>query len=126
MSRRPLNTATHDHKRGEDVRARLAVLSELTDGWLAAWRSWSKLNTSQRRAVASGQADGWTPGAAAEAMLYQTLVDCWPTRTAARKPAPRPTRRARRTRYDHSGPAVDRSAPGGWLIRARATSARSR
>ncbi len=114
MSRRPLNTATHDHKRGEDVRARLAVLSELTDGWLAAWRSWSKLNTSQRRAVASGQADGWAPGAAAEAMLYQTLVGCWPTR------------RARRTRYDHSGPAVDRSAPGGWLIRARATSARSR
>ncbi|MCG1054314.1 hypothetical protein KQH49_04790 [Mycetohabitans sp. B5] len=38
--------------------ARLAVLSELTDEWLAAWRSWSKLNTPQRRAVASGQADG--------------------------------------------------------------------
>ena len=28
-----LATATHDHKRGEDVRARLAVLSEMADEW---------------------------------------------------------------------------------------------
>lgn len=30
-----LATATHDHKRGEDVRARLAVLSEVPDEWRA-------------------------------------------------------------------------------------------
>jgi maltooligosyltrehalose synthase len=30
-----LATATHDHKRGEDVRARLAVLSEIPDIWEA-------------------------------------------------------------------------------------------
>lgn len=30
-----LTTATHDHKRGEDVRARLAVLSEIPDRWIA-------------------------------------------------------------------------------------------
>ncbi|MGB6535513.1 MAG: malto-oligosyltrehalose synthase, partial [Xanthobacteraceae bacterium] len=35
-----LATATHDHKRGEDVRARLAVLSEIADEWSAALRRW--------------------------------------------------------------------------------------
>ncbi|KAG0927365.1 hypothetical protein G6F31_018076 [Rhizopus arrhizus] len=30
-----LATATHDHKRGEDTRARLAVLSEAPDEWIA-------------------------------------------------------------------------------------------
>lgn len=71
-----ITTATHDHKRGEDVRARLAVLSEIADDWSALLRSWSTLNTPHRRAVTTG--DDWAPGAAAEAMLYQTLVGCWP------------------------------------------------
>ena len=35
-----LATATHDHKRGEDVRARLAVLSEYADDWAAAVPRW--------------------------------------------------------------------------------------
>ena len=39
-----LATATHDHKRGEDVRARLAVLSELHGEWTAAVQRWSRLN----------------------------------------------------------------------------------
>ncbi|MGN6668544.1 MAG: malto-oligosyltrehalose synthase [Trinickia sp.] len=43
-------TATHDHKRGEDVRARLAVLSEIPDEWTAALRAWSTLNAPHRRA----------------------------------------------------------------------------
>ena len=30
-----LATATHDHKRGEDLRARLAVISEVPDEWAA-------------------------------------------------------------------------------------------
>ncbi|MGH8168676.1 MAG: malto-oligosyltrehalose synthase, partial [Woeseiaceae bacterium] len=33
-----LATATHDHKRGEDVRARLAVLSEIAPDWIAHLR----------------------------------------------------------------------------------------
>jgi (1->4)-alpha-D-glucan 1-alpha-D-glucosylmutase len=70
-----LNTATHDHKRGEDVRARIAALSEIPDEWAATLRSWSTLNTPQRRTLENGD---WAPGAAAEAMLYQTLVGCWP------------------------------------------------
>ena len=35
-----LATATHDHKRGEDVRARLAVLSEMPDEWAALLPRW--------------------------------------------------------------------------------------
>ena len=85
-------TATHDHKRGEDVRARLAVLSEIADEWTAKLRAWSTLNAPHRRASSSpspiglstactplpGPAPDWAPGPAAEAMLYQTLVGAWP------------------------------------------------
>ena len=78
--RRPfglLATATHDHKRGEDVRARLAVLSEIAADWSATLRAWSTLNQPHRR---NGGAAGtpWSPGPTVEAMLYQTLVGCWP------------------------------------------------
>ena len=89
-----LATATHDHKRGEDVRARLAVLSEIAEDWGATLRAWSTLNAPHRRALdgkpisgvgqSTGQdigknpGDAWAPGPAAEAMLYQTLVGCWP------------------------------------------------
>jgi (1->4)-alpha-D-glucan 1-alpha-D-glucosylmutase len=68
-----LCTATHDHKRGEDIRARIASLSEIPDEWATTLRQWSTLNTPLRR----GEGD-WAPGPAAEAMLYQTLVGCWP------------------------------------------------
>jgi (1->4)-alpha-D-glucan 1-alpha-D-glucosylmutase len=76
-----LATATHDHKRGEDVRARLAVLSEIAQDWCATLRAWSTLNAPQRRAPdgsVSTMDHDWAPGPAAEAMLYQTLVGCWP------------------------------------------------
>ncbi|SMG60618.1 malto-oligosyltrehalose synthase [Paraburkholderia susongensis] len=86
-----LATATHDHKRGEDVRARLAVLSEIADDWSATLRAWSTLNAPQRRAldgkpissVSHDRSDAWAPGPAAEAMLYQTLVGCWPPQLRA-------------------------------------------
>jgi (1->4)-alpha-D-glucan 1-alpha-D-glucosylmutase len=81
-----LATATHDHKRGEDVRARLAVLSEIASDWSATLRAWSTLNAPHRRAldgkpistVGDDASYDWAPGPAAEAMLYQTLVGCWP------------------------------------------------
>ena len=37
-------TSTHDTKRGEDVRARLNVLSEMPTAWFHAVERWSKLN----------------------------------------------------------------------------------
>jgi (1->4)-alpha-D-glucan 1-alpha-D-glucosylmutase len=69
-----LATATHDHKRGEDSRARLAVLSEIPDEWEAALRRWTRLNASLRKEVEGGPA----PDAADEVMLYQTLLGAWP------------------------------------------------
>ncbi len=69
-----LATATHDHKRGEDVRARLAVLSELPEEWGAALRRWTRLNAPLRKDLPDGPA----PGMSAQIMLYQTLVGAWP------------------------------------------------
>ncbi|KWK24713.1 maltooligosyl trehalose synthase [Burkholderia stagnalis] len=69
-------TATHDHKRGEDARARLAVLSEAPDAWRAASLAWSAFNAPHRRPAHRGLP--WVPGPGAEAMLYQTLVGGWP------------------------------------------------
>ncbi|HEY7576855.1 MAG TPA: malto-oligosyltrehalose synthase [Acetobacteraceae bacterium] len=66
-----LATATHDHKRGEDVRARLAVLSEIPDEWQRAVRNWFVMNTPHRR-------DGPMPSPGDEAMLYQMIVAAWP------------------------------------------------
>ena len=38
-----LTTSTHDTKRGEDTRARLAVLSEMPDEWTAAAKAWGRI-----------------------------------------------------------------------------------
>ncbi|HXV24595.1 MAG TPA: malto-oligosyltrehalose synthase [Alphaproteobacteria bacterium] len=73
-----LATATHDTKRGEDMRARLNLLSELPDIWRARVRRWAKLN--QRRKVA---VDGLpAPNANDEYHLYQTLLGSWPLELA--------------------------------------------
>ncbi len=68
-----LCTATHDHKRGEDVRARLAVLSEIPETWLNQVEAWRERN---RCLKAAGRTVG--PDAADEYMLYQMLVGAWP------------------------------------------------
>jgi (1->4)-alpha-D-glucan 1-alpha-D-glucosylmutase len=69
-----LATATHDHKRGEDVRARLAVLSEIPAEWEAQLRRWMRLNAPLHRSLEGSAA----PDAADEIMLYQMLVGAWP------------------------------------------------
>ena len=69
-----LATATHDHKRGEDVRARLAVLSEIPGEWSRGLERWMTLSASQCR-----PADGApTLQRADQIMLFQTLVGAWP------------------------------------------------
>jgi (1->4)-alpha-D-glucan 1-alpha-D-glucosylmutase len=70
-----LATATHDHKRGEDVRARLAVISEIPDEWGAIVRRWMAINTPHRAIVDGAPA----PSAGDEIMLYQTILGTWPT-----------------------------------------------
>jgi (1->4)-alpha-D-glucan 1-alpha-D-glucosylmutase len=69
-----LATATHDHKRGEDARVRLAVIAEIPDEWEAALTRWMRLNNSLIRDLDSGRA----PSAGDEIMLYQTLIAAWP------------------------------------------------
>lgn len=62
-----LCTATHDHKRGEDARARLAVLSEMPAQWEEAAWAWLRWP-----GVPAG------PDAIDRYMLFQSLVGAWP------------------------------------------------
>lgn len=64
-----LATATHDTKRGEDARARLAVLSEVSAAWESAVASWFTL-TRPMRGEAVEDAEVYH--------LLQTLVGAWP------------------------------------------------
>ncbi|HWD17719.1 MAG TPA: malto-oligosyltrehalose synthase [Verrucomicrobiae bacterium] len=68
-----LATSTHDTKRGEDVRARLAAISENAALWMDAVRRWSAINQSHRH--------GDWPDRNAEYVFYQTLVGAWPLST---------------------------------------------
>jgi (1->4)-alpha-D-glucan 1-alpha-D-glucosylmutase len=67
-------TATHDTKRGEDVRARINVLSEIPTQWRQRVLAWQRLNRRHRTMV-DGRA---VPGANTEYFIYQTLVGAWP------------------------------------------------
>ena len=63
-----LATATHDHKRGEDVRARLAVLSAIPQIWRHEVTRWDE--------VANGASSSVAP--ADRYALYQMAFGCWP------------------------------------------------
>ena len=76
QERRPqtmLATATHDTKRGEDVRARLCAITECPSAWTAAVERWSALNERHR--------SGAIPDRNTEYLYYQTLVGAWPLTT---------------------------------------------
>ena len=71
--RRPagmVTLSTHDTKRNEDVRARLAVLSEVPDLFSETVQSWFESNTDAR---SNGMPDSNT-----EYLYYQTLIGAWP------------------------------------------------
>ena len=65
-----LATATHDHKRGEDGRMRLAVLSEIPAHWQQTLQRWRAFNNAARLQNRIDPTD--------ELMLYQTLIGAWP------------------------------------------------
>ena len=72
-----LATATHDTKRGEDMRARLNVLAEVPLEWadaIARWQAWNQRSKTE----IDGQP---VPDANEEYLLYQTLVGTWPLET---------------------------------------------
>jgi (1->4)-alpha-D-glucan 1-alpha-D-glucosylmutase len=62
--------STHDTKRSDDVRARLAVLTEIPSAWRAALRRWSRMN----RLFKVGE----FPDRNTEYFLYQTMIGAWP------------------------------------------------
>ena len=64
-------TSTHDTKRGEDVRARIAALSQDPGRWLAFWERWCDASLAG-------------PDASADWLLLQTLAGSWPMRAEER------------------------------------------
>lgn len=69
-----LTTATHDHKRGEDARMRLATISDDADRWSLAVSRWMEMNLAHKRVLSDAPA----PDDVDEFMLYQTLASAWP------------------------------------------------
>lgn len=69
-----LATSTHDTKLGEDVRARLNVLSELPDEWRRALSRWIRINAGNRSLVDGSPA----PDRNDEYRFYQVLLGSWP------------------------------------------------
>ena len=63
-------TSTHDTKRGEDVRARLNVLSDIPEEWFAVVNEWRKLNAELKT-------NGY-PDANDEYLIYQSLLGHYP------------------------------------------------
>jgi (1->4)-alpha-D-glucan 1-alpha-D-glucosylmutase len=67
-------TSTHDTKRGEDVRARINVLSEIPAEWKAAVGRWSRWNREYVQEIKGHPA----PDRNEEYLIYQTLIGAWP------------------------------------------------
>jgi (1->4)-alpha-D-glucan 1-alpha-D-glucosylmutase len=61
---------THDTKRCEDVRARLAALTEIPGRWKATLNRWSRMNAAFKT--------NSFPDRNTEYFLYQTLIGAWP------------------------------------------------
>jgi len=109
-----LATATHDHKRGEDLRARLAVLSEVTERWDVLAQRWRARNArfktvldgteAVRAAINDADAaDQGAPDGADEYMLYQMIIGAWPHSLAV---------------TDADGIADLRDRLQGWMLKA--------
>lgn len=67
-------TTTHDTKRSEDTRARIAVLSETPDLWARHLKSWSRMNEKYVTRIDNAS----VPDRNEEYLLYETLVGVWP------------------------------------------------
>jgi (1->4)-alpha-D-glucan 1-alpha-D-glucosylmutase len=72
--RNMLTTATHDHKRGEDTRARIAVISERAEWFAGNVRRWREMTADRIQPLGDGPA----PSPADELMLFQILLGSWP------------------------------------------------
>lgn len=76
-----LTTSTHDTKRGEDTRARLAVLSEMPDEWAKQTRLWSHMIRARKADIQASA----PPDRNDEYLFYQLLVGSWPVELTGRE-----------------------------------------
>lgn len=75
-------SSTHDTKRGEDIRARLNVLSEIPRQWLQKVTLWSRLTRNRKKMIQGLQA----PDRNDEFFIYQTLIGAYPFEDDQREP----------------------------------------
>jgi len=69
-----LATSSHDTKRGEDARARLAALSLVPEEWVTKVTSWSRILRARR-----GDVEGTAPPTHNdEYLFFQNLIATWP------------------------------------------------
>jgi (1->4)-alpha-D-glucan 1-alpha-D-glucosylmutase len=66
-----LTTQTHDTKRSGDARARIGVLSTMSEEWAEHVHTWLDLGESLRSA-------GGAPDHAEQYLIHQTLIGVWP------------------------------------------------
>ncbi|MGH9163435.1 MAG: hypothetical protein ACRD2X_26040, partial [Vicinamibacteraceae bacterium] len=81
-----LTTATHDTKLGEDVRARINVLSEIPDVWRTQLSRWTRITGGAR----VHYDNDWAPSRNDEYRFYQVLLGIWPPDLGPESPAPAP------------------------------------
>ncbi len=67
-------TATHDTKRGEDIRARINVLSEMPEEWKSVVKLWHKQNRRHKSQIGREVA----PSKNDEYLIYQTMIGAFP------------------------------------------------
>ena len=75
-------TSSHDTKRGEDVRARLNVISEMPGQWADQVQRWMQINDTLKQTCEGVAA----PSKAEEYLLYQTLLGVLPFSQAIDEP----------------------------------------
>jgi (1->4)-alpha-D-glucan 1-alpha-D-glucosylmutase len=71
-------TSTHDTKRSEDTRARIAALSEMPEEWEARLDHWQALNAGKRPVRNAVP----IPDANVEIQIYQSMLGAWPLNPA--------------------------------------------
>ncbi|MDR5171381.1 malto-oligosyltrehalose synthase [Methylobacillus flagellatus] len=76
-----LATATHDHKRGEDTRMRIAAVSQVPQRWESLLQEWLVLNARFHQNIFPEEnlaVSYSAPRPQHEIMLYQILAGAWP------------------------------------------------
>src|SRR5258706_2670772 len=107
-----LGSSTHDTKRSEDVRARLAVLSELSSSWRLWLRRWSLINRSHRSELHGESA----PTRADEYHFYQALIGIWPAQPERLKAYMLKSAREAKLRTSWINPDADYEAALGRFV----------